>query len=132
MPQVMTVSHDSFVTRADSGPVMNRRQAIEAALAGWRDAERRLAGANGDTQAVQAEIERHRTEFQRLSAEHMVERIDALQDAERRRSTATPSTHPFHQAAQDEKSIAAEIWEGARESDEDTPQTRFAGEARLP
>ena len=104
--------------------MINRQQAIEAALAGWRAAERKVAGANGDTEAVQAEIERHRGEFQRLSAEHMIERIDALKDAEHRRASATPSTHPFHQAAQDEKAIADEIWESARESDEDTPQTR--------
>ena len=104
--------------------MVNRRQAIEAALEGWRAAERKLAGANGDTDAVRAEIERHRTDFQRMSAEHMRERIDALKDAEHRRAFAIPSTHPFHQAAQDEKVIADEIWESARESDEDTPQTR--------
>jgi len=104
--------------------MINRRQAIEAALAGWRAAERKLVGANGDTEAVQAEIERHRADFQRLSAEHMVDRIDALMDAEHRRASAIPSTHPFHQAAQDEKAIAGEIWESARKSDEDTPQTR--------
>ena len=102
----------------------NRRQEIEAALAGWRAAERKLAGANGDTDAIQIEIERHRTAFHQLSGDHMAERIDALQDAEHRRRSATPSTHPFHQAAQDEKAIAEEIWESARESDEDTPQTR--------
>jgi hypothetical protein len=104
--------------------MLSRQQTIEAALAGWRAAERKLASANGDTDAVQAEIDRCRGVFQRLSAEHMIERLDALQDAEQRRATATPSTHPFHQAAQDEKAIAAEIWESARESDEDTPQTR--------
>lgn len=106
------------------GVMVTRRQAIEAALAGWRKAERRLAGANGDTDAVQAEIKRHRDTFQRLSADHMIERMDALKEAEERRVSATPSTHPFHQAAQDEKVIADEIWESARESDEDTPQTR--------
>jgi hypothetical protein len=104
--------------------MINRRQAIEAALASWRAAERKLVGANGDTEAVRAEIGRHRDEFQRLSAEHMVDRIDALKDAEHRRATAIPSTHRFHQAAQDEKVIAGEIWESARKSDEDTPQTR--------
>ena len=102
----------------------NRRQQIEAALAGWREAERKLAGANGDTDAIKAEIERHREAFHRLSGEHMAERMDALHDAEDRRISAMPSTHPFHQAAQDEKLIANEIWENARESDEDTPQTR--------
>jgi len=93
-------------------------------LAAWRDAERRLVGANGDTLAIQAEIHRYRNEFQQLSADRMIERLDALKEAETRRSSATPSTHPFHQAAQDEKAIAADIWENARQSDEDTPQTR--------
>jgi len=104
--------------------MISRQQAIEAALARWRGAERKLAGANGDTEAVQADIERHRGEFHRLSAAHMIDRIDALKDAELRRVSAIPSTHAFHQAAQDEKVIAREIWESARESDEDTPQMR--------
>ena len=104
--------------------MINRRQAVEAALRAWRDAERKLAGANGDTKAIRAEIAQHRDEFQRLSTDHMIDRLDALVDAEHRRASSTPSTHPFHQAAQDEKAIAAEIWEHARASDEDTPQTR--------
>lgn len=102
----------------------NRRQEIEASLAGWRAAERRLSHADGDRDAIEAEITRHRSEFQRLSAAHMIDRMDALKDAEDRRSTSTPSTRPFHQAAQDEKVIADEIWESARQSDSDTPQTR--------
>jgi hypothetical protein len=32
-----------------------------------------------------------------------------------------PQTEPFHDAAKDEKAIAAEIWEHARASDEDIP-----------
>jgi hypothetical protein len=101
---------------------VNRRQAVEAALAAWRDAERRLAaGADGHTDAIKAEIERHKREFQRLSAEHMLERLDELSAAERRRAAAMPSTDPFHAAAKDEKRIAAEIWEHARASDEDIP-----------
>ena len=102
---------------------MNRREEIEAALSAWRAADRRLeASTNGDRDAIQAEVERHRSEFQRLSADHMVEQIDALQEAEERRRNATPSTRPFHEAARDELDIAAEIWEGARQSDKDTPQ----------
>lgn len=120
----VTSCHDRSWGGPTLGVVVNQRQAIEAALAGWRAAERKLAGANGDTDAVRAEIERHRSQFQRLSADHMMGRIDALKDAEQRRASAIPSTHPFHQAAQDEKAIADEIWESARESDEDTPQTR--------
>jgi hypothetical protein len=53
----------------------------------------------------------------------MVEWIAKLHEAEGRRSQATPSTVPFHVAARDTQKIAAEIWEAARESDEDTPVT---------
>ncbi len=53
----------------------------------------------------------------------MVQWIAKLQEAEGRRANATPSTPTFHQAARDTEEIAAEIWEAARESDEDTPQT---------
>jgi hypothetical protein len=102
--------------------MLNRRQAIETALAAWREAERKLAArADGDTDAIRAEIERRREEFRQLSAQHMIERLDALADAERRRAGATPSTEPFHDAAKDEERIAAEIWEHARASDEDIP-----------
>lgn len=111
--------------KAHAATVINHRQAVEAALAGWREAERKLAGAAGDPSEIETEINRYRDEYQRLSSEHMIGQIDALQEAEGRRSSATPSTEPFHQAAQDERSIAADIWEHARESDEDTPQTRF-------
>jgi hypothetical protein len=41
--------------------------------------------------------------FHQLSAEHMIEQIDALHEAENRRKNAIPSTPAFHQAAQDEK-----------------------------
>ena len=103
---------------------MTRREAIEMSLAAWRDAERRLTNAvDGDREAAAREVERHRTEFQRLSADHMVDRIDKLKEAEGRRSHATPSTVPFHEAARETQEIAREIWEAARESDEDTPQT---------
>jgi hypothetical protein len=103
---------------------MARREAIEAALGAWREAERREAEAvNGQREALTREVEIHRTAFQRLSAEHMVEWIAKLQEAESRRAHATPSTLPFHEAARDTEEIAAEIWEAARESDEDTPQT---------
>lgn len=103
---------------------MARREAIEAALAAWRDAERRQAKAiDGDRERLTAVVERERSEFQRLSAEHMVEWIAKLQEAEGRRAHSTPSTPPFHEAARDAEAIAAEIWETARESDEDTPQT---------
>jgi hypothetical protein len=95
---------------------------IEDALAAWRDAERRLGNAvDGDREALQAEVERHRDTFQRLSVAYMEERIDALHEAEARRRSAAPSTDPFHEAARDEKEIAADIFETARVSDEQTP-----------
>lgn len=103
---------------------MTRRQAIETSLAAWRDAERRLTNAvDGDREAIALEVERYRTDFHQLSAEHMADQIDRLQDAESRRTHSTPSTLPFHEAARETQEIASEIWESARESDEDTPQT---------
>ena len=106
------------------GPTLAGREAIEAALAAWRDAERRLVQAvDGDADALRLELARHRDEFQRLTADNMGEWIGKLRDAEARRSNATPSTLPFHVAARDTQEIAAEIWEAARSSDEDTPET---------
>ena len=103
---------------------MAQRESIEAALASWRAAERALAAAtDGDTDILQAEVVRCRDDFQRLSAEHMIEWMAKLHEAEHRRSQATPSTLPFHVAARDTQEIAAEIWEAARSSDEDTPKT---------
>lgn len=103
---------------------MRRRQAIEKSLAAWRDAERRLmASIDGERVAIAREVEHYRSEFQQLSADHMVEQIGKLREAESRRSRATPSTPSFHEAARDTQEIASDIWEAARESDEDTPQT---------
>ena len=103
---------------------MAQREEIEAALAAWREAERRQSQAvDGDRERLTAEVERHRADFQRLSADHMLERIEKLKEAEERRAHATPSTPPFHEAARDAEAIAMEIWATARESDEDTPQT---------
>jgi hypothetical protein len=103
---------------------MSRREAIEAALAAWREAERRLASAvDGDREAITGQVARHRADFQRLSADHMVERIGKLKEAESRRAHATPSTPSFHEAARDTQEIASDIWEAARRSDEDTPET---------
>ena len=56
------------------------RTEIEDALAAWRDAARRLDNAvDGDLEALSAEVERHRDHFHRLSARHMMDRIDPLQ-----------------------------------------------------
>jgi hypothetical protein len=73
--------------------------------------------------AIDLEIDRHRSDYQRLSADLMVERIGSLREAEGRRAGATPSTLPFHEAARDTQEIASDIWEAARSSDEDTPET---------
>jgi hypothetical protein len=103
---------------------MDRRHNVEAALAAWRDAERRLSGASdGDTEGLDREVTTHRDEYQRLSAANMDEWIARLDEAEGRRANATPSTVPFHEAARDTQEIAAAIWEAARSSDEDTPKT---------
>ena len=51
---------------------MTRRQNIEAALAGWRDAERRLDAQVGDREETMLEIATHRAEFQRLCAQDIV------------------------------------------------------------
>jgi hypothetical protein len=97
---------------------------MEAALAAWRAAERQLSQVvNGDAHALNREVKVHRDEFQKLSAAHMVEWMAKLREAEGRRAKAVPSTPRFHEAARDEQDIAAEIWEAARSSDEDTPQT---------
>jgi len=101
-----------------------RRESIEAALSSWRAAERYLAAStSADTEDLEGEVVRCRSSFQRLSAEHMIEWMAKLHEAEDRRSHATPSTLPFHLAARDTQEIAAEIWEAARSSDEDTPET---------
>ena len=103
---------------------MSRREVIEAALRAWRGAERQQAQAvDGERESATREVTIHRAEYQRLSAEHMVGAIGRLQEAEDRRAHAVPSTPPFHEAARDTEEIAAEIWEAARRSDEDTPQT---------
>ena len=51
---------------------MTRRQGIEAALAAWRDAERRLDAQEGDPEDVIAEIVMDRAEFLRLCAQDVV------------------------------------------------------------
>ena len=103
---------------------MVRRESIEAALSSWRAAERSLAAATDANRAERMrDVVRHRDTFQRLSADHMIEWMAKLKEAEDRRSHATPSTVPFHIAARDTQDIASEIWEAARSSDEDTPAT---------
>ena len=103
---------------------MDRRRRVEAALAAWRDAERRLSRAvDGDIEGLTREVTVLRDEYQRLSTANMNTWMARLDDAEARRAHATPSTLSFHEAARDTQEIAAEIWEAARSSDEDTPKT---------
>jgi hypothetical protein len=104
---------------------VGQRDIIGVALAAWRDAERRQARASGaEAAALTLEVEHQRDEYQRLSTAHMVDSLARLDEAEDRRANATPSTVPFHEAARDTQEIAAEIWESARSSDEDTPKTK--------
>ena len=113
-------------------PAVGQRDIIGIALAAWRDAERRQARASGaEAKALTLEVEHQRDEYQRLSTAHMVDSLARLDEAEDRRAHATPSTVPFHEAARDTQEIAAEIWEAARSSDEDTPETE-ANKRRTP
>jgi hypothetical protein len=101
---------------------MSNRQEIEAALAAWRDAERRLAGStDGHNEELRAEVTHHRERFHQLSGDYMRVRIDELKVTEQRRLLARASSDEFHEAAQREKALAAEIWDEARRSDEETP-----------
>jgi hypothetical protein len=102
---------------------MSRREAINDALTAWRHAERELAEhTDGDRPRIEADIERFRSEYHRLTSDNMLDNLDKLHDADRRRALATPSTPPFHQAVRDTADIAADIWEEARRGDLDTPQ----------
>jgi molecular chaperone GrpE (heat shock protein) len=104
---------------------MIRITEIERALAAWREAELRLKNAtDGDREALEREADRHRETFRQLSAEHMIERLDALHSAEEERHGNTPSTPEFHDAAKREMAIALDIWDAARMSDQDTPPGR--------
>jgi hypothetical protein len=98
------------------------RQEIEQALAAWRDAEKRRADADGHyTPEMDREIEETRRVYQRVAADHMAERLDALRDAESRRASATPSTDDYHDAAGEERAIAAEAGDDVKHLDNDTP-----------
>lgn len=103
--------------------MVSRREAIQDSLYAWRQAERELAvETDGRRKALEADIVRHRTEYQRLYTEGMLENLNLLHDAEGRRARATPSTPAFHQATRDTQEIAADIWHEARRGDLDTPQ----------
>jgi hypothetical protein len=93
---------------------------IEAALAAWRAAERRIAEADGNlTPGMIQELAEARATYQEIATTHMTERIDALHAAERRRSAAEPSSDSFHEATAEEKAIANEIWSEADQIDRD-------------
>lgn len=94
---------------------------IEVALDAWRKALRRLDGARGDTKDLQRDVDDARREFQRVSAEDIAERIDALKQVEGRRQAFTPSTDRYHEAAAEETEIAREIFDSARTLDQDIP-----------
>lgn len=103
--------------------VVSRREAIQDALYAWRQAERELAvETDGRRRELEADVVRHRTEYQRLYTEGMLDNLSRLHDAEDRRAMATPSTPAFHAATRDTQEIAADIWHEARRGDLDTPQ----------
>lgn len=103
--------------------MVSRREAIQDSLYAWRQAERELAQeTDGRRKELEADIVRHRTEYQRLYTEGMLENLGRLHEAEDRRSRATPSTAAFHEATRDTQEIAADIWHEARRGDLDTPQ----------
>ena len=103
--------------------MVSRREAIQDALYAWRQAERELATeTDGRRPALEAEIVKYRTEYQRLYSEQMMENLGRLHEAEDRRARATPSTQAFHEATRDTQEVAADIWHEARRGDLDTPQ----------
>ena len=94
---------------------MERRYSVEAALAAWRDAERRLARAvDGEADVLAGEVGRNRDEYQRLSAANMVEWIARLDEAEGRRANATPSTPPFHETDLNKRTTPRPVAPGLR------------------
>lgn len=103
--------------------MVSRREAIQDALYLWRKAERELAEeTDGRRPQLEADVVRHRTEYQRLYTANMLENLDRLHEAEGRRAQAIPSTPGFHSATRDTQEIAADIWHEARRGDLDTPQ----------
>jgi hypothetical protein len=91
---------------------------IEAALAAWRAAERRVAEADGNlTPEMARELVEAKWRYQEFATAHMTARIDALHAVEARRAAALPSTDPFHEAAAEDKAIARYIWAEADEID---------------
>jgi hypothetical protein len=107
---------------ADRGEPLVTEEQVDAALDAWRDAEGRLKQSiNGDWPRLKAEAELQRRQFEKLSADYMMERIDALRRAEERRSTLQASTDEYHAAAKEELQIASDIWEAATIHDRDIP-----------
>ena len=106
------------------GLMVNRRETLQEALRLWRTAERELMERGDGRDDLEANVARLRGDYQRLYTEGMVENMDRLQEADERRSRATPSTRDFHEATRDTEDIAADIWEQARRGDRDTPPTR--------
>ena len=103
--------------------MVSRREGIQDALYLWRQAERALAEeTDGHRPQLEADVVRHRTEYQRLYTEAMVDNLGRLHEAERRRALAIPSTSEFHVATRETQDIAADIWHEARRGDLDTPQ----------
>jgi hypothetical protein len=91
---------------------------IEAALAAWRAAERRVAEADGNlTPGMIQDLADARATYQEIASAHMTERIDALYAVEGRRSMAEASSDQFREAVAEQKAIANEIWSEADQID---------------
>lgn len=104
---------------------MSRREAVEAALRAWREAERDLADArDGQRADLEARVVECRSEYQRLSNEHMLDNMERLKNADDRRASATPSSEAYHDATRDTEKIAGDIWEEARRMDRDAREAK--------
>jgi len=104
--------------------MVSRRESLAEALREWRTAERELVESGDGNEDLEAHVAGFRNEYQRLYSAGMIENIDRLQEADERRSSATPSTPAFHEATRDTEDAAMDIWEQARRGDRDTPPTR--------
>ena len=106
------------------GFMVSRRESLAEALREWRTAERELVATGDGSAELEAQVERLRTEYQRLYSAGMLENMDRLHEADDRRSSSTPSTREFHEATRDTEEAAMDIWEQARRGDGDTPPAR--------
>jgi len=100
--------------------VVSRREELQEALRVWRAAEGELQAAmrssavDNGASGREAEVNRLRSEYQRLYTVNMRESLDRLREADARRATALPFTPVFDAASRDTEIAEADIWEQAR------------------